>query len=164
MQHKINFYRLIDQVGRVFANCPGDLGSIPGRIRPKTFKIVLDTSLLNTQQYKVRIKGKVKQSRERSSTLPYTLVYWKGSLLVALAYSRQLYLQLTCIHIYILFVKCVHNKIWLKQLKCFKILKKGPFVKVTSLQRIMSVTIKFILEEVNMEYCSSKKPGGGKET
>ena len=28
------------------------------------------TSLLNTQQYKVRIKGKVEQSRERSSALP----------------------------------------------------------------------------------------------
>ena len=36
---------------------------------PKTFKMVLDTSLLNTQQYKVRIKGKVEQSRDRSSTL-----------------------------------------------------------------------------------------------
>ena len=29
--------------------------------------MVLDTALLNTQQYKVRIKGKVEQSRERSS-------------------------------------------------------------------------------------------------
>ena len=27
--------------------------------------MVLDTSLLNTQQYKVRIKGKVEQSREK---------------------------------------------------------------------------------------------------
>ena len=31
--------------------------------------MVLDASLLNTQQYKVRIKGKVEQSRERSSAL-----------------------------------------------------------------------------------------------
>ena len=31
--------------------------------------MVLDTPFLNTQQYKVRIKGKVEQSRERSSTL-----------------------------------------------------------------------------------------------
>ena len=30
---------------------------------PKTLEIVLDTALLNTQQYKVRIKGKVEQSR-----------------------------------------------------------------------------------------------------
>ena len=40
---------LIDQVGRVFANDPGDLGSIPGHVIPKTLKMVLDTSLLNTQ-------------------------------------------------------------------------------------------------------------------
>ena len=59
---------------RVFANGPGDLGSIPGRVIPKTQKMVLDASLLNTQHYKVRIKGKVEQSRERSSVLPYTLV------------------------------------------------------------------------------------------
>ena len=36
--------------------------------------MVLDTSLLNTQQYKVRIKGKVEQYRETSSVLPYTSV------------------------------------------------------------------------------------------
>ena len=66
--------RLIGLAGRVFANGLGDLGSIPGRVIPKTLKIVLDTSLLNTRWYKVRIKGKVEQSRERSSALPYTLV------------------------------------------------------------------------------------------
>ena len=64
--------RLISLVSRVFANGPGNLGSIPGRVIPKTLKMVLDTSLLNTQQYKVRIKGKVELSRERSSALPYT--------------------------------------------------------------------------------------------
>ena len=44
----------------------GDLGSIPGRVIPKNLKMVLYTSLLNTQQYKVRIKGKVLQSREKN--------------------------------------------------------------------------------------------------
>ena len=58
----------------MFANGPGDLGSIPGRVIPKTLKMVLDTTLFNTQQYKVRIKSKVEKSRERSSALPYTLV------------------------------------------------------------------------------------------
>ena len=53
---------------------PGDVGSIPGRVIPKTLKMVLDATLLNTQQYKLRIKGKVEQSRERSSSLPYTSV------------------------------------------------------------------------------------------
>ena len=54
----------------MFVSGLGDLGSIPGRVIPKTLKMVLDTSLLNTQQYKVRIKGKVEQSRERGSALP----------------------------------------------------------------------------------------------
>ena len=59
---------------RVFANGPGDPVSIPGRVISKTQKMVHDASLLNTQHYKVQIKGKVKQSRERSSALSYTLV------------------------------------------------------------------------------------------
>ena len=59
---------------RLFANGSGDLGSIPGRVIPKTLKMELDTTLLNTQHYKVRFKGKVEQSREWSSALPYTLV------------------------------------------------------------------------------------------
>ena len=33
---------------RVFVNSPGDLGSIPGRVIPKTQKTVLDAALLNT--------------------------------------------------------------------------------------------------------------------
>ena len=37
-----------------------------------TQKIVFDPTLLNTQHYKVRINGKVEQSREWSSALPYT--------------------------------------------------------------------------------------------
>ena len=53
------FNQLIGLVGRVFVNSPGYLGSIPGHIIPKTLKMVLDTSLLNTQRYKVHIKGKV---------------------------------------------------------------------------------------------------------
>ena len=36
-------YRLTGQVGRVIANGPGDLGSIPGRVIPKTLKMVFDT-------------------------------------------------------------------------------------------------------------------------
>ena len=55
---------IIGPVGRVFANDPGDLGSIPGQVIPKTLKMVLDTTLLNPQQYKVRIKGKVEQYME----------------------------------------------------------------------------------------------------
>ena len=43
---KVDYFGL---VGWVFANGPGDLGSIPGRVIPKTLKMVLDISLLNTQ-------------------------------------------------------------------------------------------------------------------
>ena len=37
-------------------------------------KMVFDTFLLNTQYFKVRIKGKVELFSEGSSILPYTLV------------------------------------------------------------------------------------------
>ena len=66
---------------RVFANGPGNLGSIPGRVIPKTLKMELDTTLLNTQHYKVRFKGKVEQSREWSSAphpTPWCSSYRKG--------------------------------------------------------------------------------------
>ena len=65
---------IIGLVGRVFANDLEDLGSIPGHVIPKTLKMVLDTSLLNTQQYKVCTKCKVEQSKEMSSALLNTLV------------------------------------------------------------------------------------------
>ena len=90
----IDLYRghpLIGLVGRVFANGPDDLGSIPGRVIPKTLKMVLDTSLLNTRQYKVRIKVKVEQPMKRNRTLPDILsvvaiekgAFWSHSTTVA---------------------------------------------------------------------------------
>ena len=51
-------------MSRVYANDPRDRGSIPGLVIPKTQKMVLDTAWLNTQHYKVQIKGKVEQSRK----------------------------------------------------------------------------------------------------
>ena len=76
---------------RVFLNGPGDHGSIPGRVIPKTQKMVLDASLLNTQHYKVRIKGKVEPSREGVAPSPtsWCSSYRKGSLRVTLDYGRQ---------------------------------------------------------------------------
>ena len=58
----------------VFANSPGDRGSIQGRVLTKIQKMEPDAALLNTQHYKVRIKGKMEQSREWSRALIYTLV------------------------------------------------------------------------------------------
>ena len=60
-------------MSRVFANGPGDRGSIPARVIPKTQKMVLDTTLHSTQHYKVLIKDKAEQSRERSSAIPLHL-------------------------------------------------------------------------------------------
>ena len=107
----IYIYIYIPDIGvavRVFTNGPGDLGSIPGRVIPKTQKMVLDASLLNTQHYKVRIKGKVEQSREgvAPSPTPWCSSYRKGSLRVTLDYGRQLYF-FTYIYIYIYVCVCV---------------------------------------------------------
>ena len=45
--------------------------------------MVLDTFLLNTQQYKVRIKRKVEQSRERSTAISVVAIekgaFWSPS-------------------------------------------------------------------------------------
>ena len=82
----------IGMMVRVFANGPGDVGSIPGWVIPKTLKMVLDASLFNTQHYKLGIKGKVGQCWERSGAhpIPWCSSYWKGSLRVTLDYGRQL--------------------------------------------------------------------------
>ena len=55
-------------------NGPRDLGSVPGGVIPKTQKMVFDASLFNAQHYKVCIKSKVVQSRERSCSLHNTSV------------------------------------------------------------------------------------------
>ena len=47
--HQLYFYWFIGLVGRMFANGPGNRGSITGRVIPKTLKMVLDNSLLNSQ-------------------------------------------------------------------------------------------------------------------
>ena len=65
----IKSYRLIGLVGRAFANGPGDLGSVP-----KTLKMVLDTCLLYTQPYMVRIFWLP------STTVANLLRYTKGAI------------------------------------------------------------------------------------
>ncbi len=51
-------------MNRVLINGLGDQGSFLGQIKPKTEKMVLGMAFLNTQHYKIQIKGKVEQSRE----------------------------------------------------------------------------------------------------
>ena len=59
--------------------------------------MVLDASLLNTQHYKVRIKGKVERPGKGVAPFPtpWCSSYRKGSLRVTLDYGRQLYLLTT---------------------------------------------------------------------
>ena len=66
--------KFIDLVGRVFTIELGSSGSIPSQVMQKTPKMVLDAALINLQHYKVWIKNKVEQSRERSGALPNTSV------------------------------------------------------------------------------------------
>ena len=77
-------------MSRVLDNSPGDLGSIPDRVIPKIFKMVIDTFLLNTQQYKVRIKWSNPAKGDVPSPTPQCNSYRKGILLVALDYGCQL--------------------------------------------------------------------------
>ena len=81
----VYIYRTIVIMVRVFANGPGDRGSIPGRVIPKTFKMVLNAFLFNTLHYVVRFKVS-----ERCCAPPTLRCSskWKGSLLVILDYGR----------------------------------------------------------------------------
>ena len=74
-----------------FANGLGDLGSISGRVIPKTQKMVLDATLLNTQHYKERIKVKWSNPGKgvAPSPTPWCSSYRKRSLLVTPNYGRQ---------------------------------------------------------------------------
>ena len=74
-------------------NSPGDQGSIPARLIPKTQKMVLDATLLNTQHHKVWLKGKWSNPGIGVAPFPTPQCsnYWKGSLRVTLDYDRQLY-------------------------------------------------------------------------
>ena len=78
----------------VFANGPGDLGSLSGRVIPKTQKMVLDAILLNTQHYKVlsRVKWSNLGKEVAPSPTPRCSSYRKRILRVTLDYGRQLYL------------------------------------------------------------------------
>ena len=52
--YEINAFYTTTDIGmmdRVLANCSEDLGSIPDRVIPKTQKMVLDASFLNTQHF-----------------------------------------------------------------------------------------------------------------
>ena len=119
-----HFRATIGLGGRVFANGLGNLGSIPGCVIPKTLKMVLDTSLLYTPQYKIRIKGKWSNPGKGLvlSPTPQYCRYWKGNLLVTLNYGRQLYLHMICKHILLITFLTEPKLIHLHTVKWFQVL------------------------------------------
>ena len=84
-------------MSRVFTNGPGDLGSILGRLIPKTQKWYLIPPCLTLSI--IRYRSMVKWSNPRTwvapSPTPWCSSYWKGSLRITLDYGRQLYFLLT---------------------------------------------------------------------
>ena len=88
----VDFIRLIGPVGRVFANDPGDLGSVPGRVIPKWYLIPPSFTLSN-MRYVSRVKWSNPGKGVALSPTPRCSSYWKGSLLVVLDYGRRLYLH-----------------------------------------------------------------------
>ena len=85
---------LIGQLGRVFANSPGDLHSIPGRTyqRLGTWYLITHSLTLSNIRWGLRINWS--NPGKRVAPTPIFRWYWKGSLLIALDYGRQLYLYM----------------------------------------------------------------------
>ena len=81
---------LIGLVGKVRADGPRNRGSIPGRVIPKTQKMVLDTCLtLNIIRYVSRIEWSNPGKGVAPSLTLRCSSCWKGSLRVALDYGHQ---------------------------------------------------------------------------
>ena len=107
--HLVKWFLVL--VGRVFTNCPGDLGSIPGWIVPKTLKMVLDTSFLTLSdiRYVSRVKWSNPGEGVAPSPTPRCNSYWKGSLLVTLDNCRQ---QLFNCYLTQIFLFNIYEKYW----------------------------------------------------
>ena len=83
-------------VNEVFNNGPGDRDIIPDRVIPKTQKMVFDSTLLNTQNFKVRIKGKWSYLGRRVVLFPTRRCssYSKGSLRIAPDNGHPIYIYI----------------------------------------------------------------------
>ena len=103
--------RAIGLMSRMFANRSGDRGSIPGRVIPKTQKMVLGVTLLNTQHYMVSIKGKVEAILGMEEGPPLHLgvvAIEKG----AFGLPSTTVANFTLLHEVILTVICAVNGVW----------------------------------------------------
>ena len=89
-------------------------GLIPGQVISKTQKLVLETSLLNTQYYKVWIKGKWSNLGKGvvPSSTPWCSSYWKDSSDCLRLWLANLYIYIY-IYIYAHTFLYTHNHIWI---------------------------------------------------
>ena len=101
----------------MFSNGPGDWGSILDRVIPKTQKMELDDSLLNTKHYKVWIKIK-RSNLEKEVTPPLQLD--------VVALKKELWghprRRSTNLYIYIIYIYIYIYNGWLR---CSCVKKKG---------------------------------------
>ena len=88
-------------MGRAFANGPGNLGSIPGHVIPKTQKwyLIPPCLTLSNIKYISRVKWSNPGKGVALSTTPRCSSYWKRSLLVTLDYGCQLYYYMYVIYV-----------------------------------------------------------------
>ena len=94
------FLLLIGLIGKVLANGLGDQDSILSWVIPKSKKMVLDTSLLNTQHYKVHIKGKVAVEKRAFGSLLTTVAnftYFAFYFIANVFYFIYFFNNLNCI-------------------------------------------------------------------
>ena len=83
------------------ANGLGDLDTIPSHVIPKTLKMVSDTSLLNTQHYKVRIKGKgVAPSLHLSVVAIEKRAFWSSSTMIDNFNNHSYLILIICTVVY----------------------------------------------------------------
>ena len=82
-----------ENIHLVFANGPGDRGSIPDRVVPrlKKFYLVPPYLTLSNVKYVSTVKWSNPRNGRTPSPTPWCSSYWKWSLLVAPDFSRQLY-------------------------------------------------------------------------
>ena len=83
----------IGMMVRVFTNGPGDLGSIPGRVIPKTQMPPWLT--LSIIKYGSRVKWRNKRKGVAPSPTPWCSCLGKRNLWVTLDYGRQFYLLIS---------------------------------------------------------------------
>ena len=90
---KLEVLQAIGLMSRVFANGPGDRGSIPGQVIPKTQKCYLMQPCLwlSIIRYGSRVKWSNAVNGVAPSSTPWCSIYRKGSHQVVLDEGRQLY-------------------------------------------------------------------------